>query len=462
MPVTHVPLAGGEREIRQPPHPDPTIVRPMRNATWLFTIAMTVAPLAACGDDDDNTGDDDVVIDASTGGIDAPSTPDATPPTPDAGVATFCTPTNTTNLTREVVASGFNNPVLVTAPKNDPRLFVVEQEGFIRIVQDGKTLATPFLDIRDRIRDSGNEQGLLGLAFPDDYGTTRRFFVHYTASNPSGDGVLAEFFASEADANVADASSETRLVTIDEPFSNHNGGSIEFGPDGMLYWGLGDGGDCNDPNGNGQNTSTPLGAILRLDVSTPGTAVGAAGNPFASGGDDRVYAYGLRNPWRMSFDRDTGDLYIGDVGQDAQEEISVLPAGTSGGQNYGWRIMEGDDCRPSNACGPGEGACTPPADYVAPVFSYSHPGGGVCSAVGGYVYRGACLPDMVGTYFFADYCTGQVTSFVLDGNTATNVTQQTNLNLEAGDRLPSFGQDGFGELYMTSFNGTVYRIVAAE
>ncbi|HEU5322281.1 MAG TPA: PQQ-dependent sugar dehydrogenase, partial [Methylomirabilota bacterium] len=295
------------------------------------------------------------------------------PPPPGAGVA----------LAR--VPGAFSGPLYVTAPPADTaRLFVVEKTGAIRIVRRDTLLARPFLDLTDSV-SGGGEQGLLGLAFHPDYGVNRRFFVHYT--DRAGDTRLVRYQVS-SDPDSADYGSGVHLLFVDQPFANHNGGWIGFGPDGYLYMGLGDGGSGGDPQGNGQNLGTLLGKILRLDVDG-GTPYGIPpDNPFvdSAGARGEVWAYGLRNPWRASFDRLTGDLFIGDVGQGGWEEISVQPAASAGGENYGWNVMEGTHCYAAPTCDA--------TGLVAPVTEYATRDG--CAVTGGYVYRGTAVPAIAG------------------------------------------------------------------
>ncbi|MEO8354767.1 MAG: PQQ-dependent sugar dehydrogenase, partial [Chloroflexota bacterium] len=286
----------------------------------------------------------------------------------------------------QMIISGLQRPVDLQADGSG-RLFVIEKPGHIRILQDGQLLDQPFLDITDRVGSRGNEQGLLGLAFHPQYAENGRFFVNYTNNN--GDTVLARFQVS-TDPNSADPNTELKLLGVDQPFANHNGGGLAFGSDGYLYAGLGDGGSAGDPMGNGQNTKTLLGKILRLDVDSAEPYVAPSDNPFGN----EIWAYGLRNPWRLSFDRVTGDLYIGDVGQGAWEEIDFLAAGSAGGANFGWDFREGAHDYEGGG----------PEGLIDPVAEYSHPEGG-CSVTGGYVYRGS-MPEWNGIYLYGDYCTG--------------------------------------------------------
>jgi glucose/arabinose dehydrogenase len=315
------------------------------------------------------------------------------------------------------------------------RLFVIEKVGRIRIIQDGQLAPQPFLDITDRVGSQGNEQGLLGLAFHPEYAQNGRFFVNYT--NKDGDTVIARYQVS-GDPNAADPNSEVKLLGVDQPFANHNGGVLTFGPDGYLYAGLGDGGSQGDPNGNGQNTNSLLGKILRIDVNSGEPYTVPPDNPFGN----EVWAYGLRNPWRISFDKGTGDLYIADVGQNTWEEIDYLPAGSPGGTNFGWNHREGAH----DYAGGG------PSGMVDPVAEYSHQEGG-CSVTGGYVYRGA-MPEWNGIYLYADYCTGLIWGLIqIDGG------WQKQQLFDVDYTITSFGQDQAGELYLVSDSGSIYKLV---
>jgi glucose/arabinose dehydrogenase len=336
------------------------------------------------------------------------------------------------------VATSLNRPVAI-ASAGDSRLFIVLQLGQIVIYDGTRVLSTPFLDIRPLITPgvSGeSERGLLGLAF--DPRRNGQFFVYYTTTN--GDIAIARYQVS-SDPDRADASSGTIVLTIPHPnFSNHNGGQLQFGRDGFLYAGVGDGGSGGDPNNNGQNRSVFLGKILRLDVSTLPYRVPAS-NPFGN----EIWAYGLRNPWRFSFDRITGDLIIGDVGQDLYEEVDFQPATSIGGENYGWRIMEGFHCYNASSCNQN--------GLTRPVLEYSH-AGGACSITGGYRYRGARFPRMSGIYFYGDFCTGTI--FGATQQADGSWTSQTMLTTHLA--ISTFGEDQNGELYVADLNGTVYQI----
>ncbi len=302
----------------------------------------------------------------------------------------------------DLVANGFDQPVqVVDAGDGSGRLFVVEQSGRIRIVQDGQVLPEPFLDLSDLVSCCG-ERGLLSVAFHPDYANNGESFVDYTDTN--GDTVVARYQVSATDPNRADPASAEVILTVDQPAANHNGGLLLFGPrDGYLYIGLGDGGGGNGQNG--QDLSTVLGKILRIDVDRPSSTLPYGippDNPFVDqpGARPEIWAYGVRNPWRFSFDRVTGDLWIGDVGSGTYEEVSYQPAASPGGENYGWNLMEGHECR-------AEGGCD---EFVAPVSGFDHDEG--CVVTGGYVYRGTEMPELEGIYLFADYCSGRVWGLV--------------------------------------------------
>ncbi len=345
-------------------------------------------------------------------------------------------------------ATGFDRPVDI-AHCGDDRLFIVEQDGIIWILdENGNKLPTPFLNIDPRVGSSGNEQGLLGLAFHPDYASNGYFYVNYT--NTSGDTRISRFSVSANDPNVADPDSEFNLIAVDQPFSNHNGGCVKFGPDGYLYIGLGDGGSGGDPQGNGQKMTTMLGKMLRIDVDNGDPYGIPADNPFVNDpiALDEIWAFGLRNPWRFSFDRATGDLWIGDVGQDAWEEIDFQPASSTGGENYGWRCYEGAHLFPS-------GGCTLPS-YVQPVAEFQHGGNTGCSITGGFVYRGCAYPELYGHYLYTDYCTGIIWSVVPDGAGGWTNTELANL---ANNQFVSFGENRNGELFLAGLgNGIIYRV----
>jgi glucose/arabinose dehydrogenase len=361
-------------------------------------------------------------------------------------------PPDTSALALQPVADGLAFPLYLTAPPGDDRLFVVEKGGRIRIVENGALLPTPFLDVSSLV-SRGSEQGLLGLAFHPDYASNGRFFVDYTDTN--GDTRIVQYHVS-SDANTADPASAHILLTVEQPYSNHNGGQLAFGPDGDLFIGMGDGGSGGDPQGHGQDAGDLLGSLLRIDVdSDTGYAI-PADNPWvdSSGARGEVWSIGLRNPWRFSFDRGNGDLYIADVGQNEIEEVNVSPSagGRSRGRgaNYGWNIMEGNSCFSSGSCDR--------SGLVLPVTQYTHADG--CSVTGGYVYRGDAIPSLQGTYFYADFCSGWVRSFRFEDGTATE--QRSWPSLAPGGSVPSFGEDARGELYLMSADGGVYRVVSRQ
>ena len=359
-----------------------------------------------------------------------PATPQPPTETPIVNASGF---PNADSYQWTVITAGLDRPVDIQ-PANDGtgRLFIIEKYGAIRILENGQLLNTPFLNISDRVDDSGNEMGLLGLAFHPEYEQNGFFYVNYT-----GDGGHTRISRFQASGSQADSASEKVLMVIDQPFANHNGGGLAFGPDGYLYAGLGDGGAAGDPLKNGQKTSSLLGKILRIDVNNGDPYAIPADNPFGT----EVWAYGLRNPWRISFDRATGDLWIGDVGQNQWEEIDYLPAGSPGGANFGWSIMEGTHGYDGS----------PQPGLLLPAAEYSHSEGG-CSVTGGYVYRGA-MPEWNGVYLYGDYCTGRIWALILsDGQ------WQSKVMFIAGDTITTFGQDEAGEVYFASDTGNVYHL----
>ena len=351
------------------------------------------------------------------------------------------------------VVTGLESPIgVVNSGDGSRRLFIVEQGGRIGIVRDGRLIDAPFLDIANRV-SAGGERGLLGLAFHPGFPRDARFFVDYTDTD--GNTVVASFSVPTAAADEADPGSEQVLLHIEQPFANHNGGQLAFGADGMLYMGMGDGGGAGDPHGNGQRTDTLLGKILRIDVDHPSSdrPYGIpADNPFAkAGGMPEIWALGLRNPWRFSFDSLTHDLWIGDVGQGQWEEIDHQRAGTGAGANYGWNVMEGDHCYAT-------GQQCDPSRFVAPVAEYGHDVG--CAVTGGYVGRGSAPGDagLRGVYVFGDYCSGRI--WGLDAAGAAGV--RPTLLLESGRQISSFGQDASGALYLTDLTrGELVRLTAA-
>ena len=350
-----------------------------------------------------------------------------------------------TGLTLEPVASGLQSPVHLTAPPGDPRLFIVEQPGRIRIVERGVLLEAPFLDLTDRVR-SGGERGLLSVAFHPRYAENGFFFVNYTDRDGN---TKVERYRVGWEPDRANPASAKLVLTVDQPYANHNGGHILFGPDGMLYIGMGDGGGANDPHGYGQDRSSLLGKLLRIDVDH-GTPYGVPpDNPFVGrrGTRPEIWALGLRNPWRMCFDDTTGLLYIADVGQNQWEEVHVEKADTPG-INYGWNLMEGKSCFRRTNCDR-RGLAIPP-------YAYDHGEG--CSITGGVVYRGRRIPWAAGLYFFSDYCSGWIRSFRYVNGEVAELQQWT---LSATPSVTSFGTDAAGEIYVLSHGGRVWRIAPA-
>jgi glucose/arabinose dehydrogenase len=352
-------------------------------------------------------------------------------------------------VTLQTVTGGLDTPVgIANAGDGSGRLFILEKIGRIRVVQNGALAATPFLDISDRVGAGGSEQGLLGLAFHPRYVQNGFLFVNYT--DRQGNTVVSRFSA-QADPGRADPASEAVLLTLEQPASNHNGGHLAFGPDGYLYIGTGDGGGAGDRYDHGQNGQTLLGAMLRLDVDSQQPYALPESNPFAGvpGVRDEIWALGLRNPWRYSFDRLTGDLYIADVGQNMYEEVNFQPSSDPGGQNYGWPLMEGLHCFPADR------ACDR-TGLTLPVREYDHTQG--CSVTGGYVYRGQEFPLLTGIYLFGDYCSGRIWGLVRSG--ASGDWQVAGL-AQADVRLSAFGEDEQGELYLVDMGGGVlFKIIA--
>lgn len=363
-------------------------------------------------------------------------------------VTTRSTPPDPSKYQLVEVVSGLERPLYLThAGDGSGRLFVEEQDGRIWVLKNGVVQTPPFLDVSTLVSRSGNEQGLLGLAFHPDYAENGVFFINYTDTN--GDTIVARYHVSPDNLDLADGNSAETILFVDQPYANHNGGDLVFGPDGYLYIGLGDGGSANDPQGNGQNRMVLLGKILRIDVDKGSPYSIPADNPFADGvsGAPEIWAWGLRNPWRYSFDRATGDLYIADVGQNRWEEVDFQPADSPGGENYGWNVFEGTH--------PLSGASAP-ADMVLPIAEYSHQDG--CSITGGYVYRGEALPDLQGVYFYADYCFGTIWDIYRD----EAGQWQNRVFMDTHHTISSFGEDEPGELYVIDHAGSVLRLEAAR
>jgi glucose/arabinose dehydrogenase len=353
-----------------------------------------------------------------------------------------------------IIAGGLQRPTFLTHAFDD-RLFVLEQVGRIRIIENDQLLPDAFLDISDRVGSTANEQGLLGLAFHPNYAIPDapgqgQFYVNYT--DRAGNTHISRFSVMADDPYRADPESEVDYLFVEQPYPNHNGGMLAFGPDGYLYVGSGDGGSAGDPLGNGQSLATLLGKVLRLDVDSVTDAYTIPpDNPFAGGASalPEIWAYGLRNPWRFSFDRVTGDLYIADVGQSRWEEANFQPGDSTGGENYGWSIMEGMHCYNSETCDQN--------GLVLPIFEYDHAQGG-CSVTGGYVYRGVLFPQMTGNYFVADYCSGIIWRLFPEGE-----RWLADIALDSDLVIPSFGEDINGEVYALDFRtGGVYRLSPDE
>lgn len=420
--------------------PSPTALPPASGGTTPASVATPEAPVSTA------SASEVTVLPATPSAAEIPPLPATSTPAP-----TLAPRLDALRLGLLPVAQGLSAPLLVThAGDGSGRLFIVEKTGAIRLVVDGQLMERPFLNIADRITSSGYEQGLLGLAFPPDDAARNFFFVDYTDKN--GDTVIARFNFKD-DPNEADPGSEFKVLALDQPAANHNGGHIAFGPDGHLWIGTGDGGASNDRYGNGQNADTLLGKMLRLDVTTDllQPYVIPTDNPWVdadwAGQDVRneVWALGLRNPWRYSFDRASGDLWIADVGQNQIEEVNVVRSGSVGGLNFGWPIMEGAVCFQQAACNQD--------GLELPVATYRH-GGGDCSVTGGYVYRGTQHPALNGVYLYGDFCSGRIW-----GLDAANPGAPV-LLLETRSSLSSFGEDEAGELYVTDLGrGVVQQLV---
>jgi glucose/arabinose dehydrogenase len=359
-------------------------------------------------------------------------------------------PAPTLTLALAPFAANLSSPVFLTAPPGDARQFIVERAGRILVMQGGTLLAQPFLDLRS-VTDVTGEGGLLSMAFDPGYTTNGRFYVYRTNSNHD---IVVERYTVSSDPNQANASSVLTIIQIPHPnFTNHYGGLVAFGPDGYLYLGTGDGGSEGDPSGNAQNLGSLLGKMLRLDVSSASQSLPyqiPSTNPYLGQADVRpeIWANGLRNPWRFAFD--AGSLYIADVGQDQREEVDLAPV-SQGGLNYGWNIMEGSICYQSATCDR--------TGLTLPVFEYNHAAAdSPCAITGGYVYRGTAIPEVAGRYFYSDYCAGFLRSFLAAGQSAT---EQRDWNVAKPGQVLSFGQDGQGELYLTTPSG-IWKIVRGQ
>jgi len=427
----------------------------MTPASSVVGLLATAALLAACA------GPAPTVTPVPTTAL--TSTPTALPGSPPAGASPAATgtpsrsepsptaaPWNPPPLSLARVVSGLQRPVWVgAAGDGSGRLFVLEQAGTIRVIRDGRLLNRPYLDIRDRV-SSGGERGLLGLAFAPTFARDGRLFVD--ATDPDGNTFVAEFRAPDPTADIADPATERVILRIAQPFANHNGGGIVARPDGTLWIGTGDGGSAGDPQGNGQRMTTLLGKLLRIDPRAAGAAAYTVppDNPFVGRTDARaeIWALGLRNPWRFSFDRATGDLWIGDVGQDRWEEVDRVHAGDSSDRNFGWNVMEGRHC-----FSPADGCRT--EGLTLPVVEYDHGQG--CAITGGFVYRGTAIPALAGTYLYADSCSGRIW-----GLEAAAQVPTSRLLASTGASIVSFGEDDAGELLVADVaGGAISRLVAA-
>lgn len=367
------------------------------------------------------------------------------PPTPDPGPS----PSSPPDLQLLTVASGLDRPLGLThAGDQSGRIFIVEQGGTIRLLKQGVVSATPFLDISDRAAPASGEMGLLGLAFHPNFSENGRFFVNHTSDAGGRHTVIAEY-AADPGSDQADPNSEKVLLTIAQPFPNHNGGQLAFGPDGHLYIATGDGGGGDDPLNNGQKLDTLLGKILRIDVDRQDAGLAyavPADNPFVdrAGAETEIWAYGFRNPWRFSFDVTAGLLYAGDVGQGKREEIDVVEKG----KNYGWRIMEG------TICTPGVNPNCSPAGLELPIIDYPRSDG--TTVIGGFVYRGSAVPGLAGSYFYGDFGSGRIWTLRYDGTTVSD----HRLVLETGRNIAAFGEDAERELYVVDYNGDILKVGA--
>ncbi len=364
-------------------------------------------------------------------------------PSQAASVTTF---PDASKVSWATVVDGLDSPVgMANAGDGSNRLFILERAGRIRLIAGGQLQTTPYLDITDRVGSRGSEQGLLGIAFHPDFQKNGYFYLNYTDFN--GNTQIARFHADPA-SNQAEAASQYILLTVRQPFPNHNGGGVVFGPDGNLYLGLGDGGSQGDPNGNGQALDTYLGKILRIDVNGSQPYIIPPDNPFIGKGLPEIWAFGLRNPWRFDFDPLTHELFIGDVGQDAWEEIDYLPAGSAPGANFGWNYREGNHDYRGNP--------PPGITLVNPVYEYSHAEGG-CSVTGGVVYRGQLLPAWQGIYLFGDYCSGKIWGLLRDANS----NWQAQILFDTQFAITSFGRDEQGEVYLVDQRGSVDKLISS-
>lgn len=431
---------GGQIEPEAPPEPSAPPIGNTRPAPEVSTSVPTLATTAPATVEATNTFAPDVAGDDEATPTPEPTAVPTTPPqTPIQAIDLWQLPVSGLELVTDLTHAF------------DERLFVLEQPGRIRIIENDELLEQPFLDIQDRVGSASSEQGLLGLAFHPDYATPGAehegdFFVNYT--DYSGNTHISRFSVFEDDPYRADPGSEVQYLYLKQPYENHNGGSLAFGPDGYLYAGLGDGGSGGDPLRAGQDLTTWLGKVLRLDVDSAADSYTIPpDNPFVDvdGARPEIWAYGLRNPWRFSFDRVTGDFFIADVGQNTFEEVNFQPAGSPGGENYGWSIMEASHCFEADSCDR--------SGLVLPIFEYGHSQG--CSITGGYVYRGREYPEMTGNYFVADYCSGIIWRLFHDG-----AGWLSDPLLDSDLIISSFGEDVHGELYALNYGtGGIYRVL---
>ncbi len=438
----------------EPPLPTIVPVQPTGTSTPAATLSATISPTEPLPT---VTTSSTPAQESNGDTLPSTSTPPASTPTPSSTNTPMPTatlspttpstlPLDTIELKLNQIAEGFTRPVFLTpAGDGSNRLFVVEQAGRIFIMTDGTVNTTPFLDIVSLVGSDANEQGLLSMAFHPDYADNGLFFLNYT--NKAGHTVIARYQVSD-NPDTADPDSSQILLTINQPFANHNGGQIAFGPDGYLYVGMGDGGAANDPKNNGQTLTTMLGKILRLDIDHADPYGVPENNPFVNAGEARpeIWSYGWRNPWRFSFDPANGDMYVADVGQNQFEEVHVEATQTGGGQNYGWRLMEGLHCFNPKDCDPTT------LDVVLPLAEYDHQQG--CSITGGYVYRGTRLPALAGLYLYGDYCSGTLWGLRREANGEWSQAEMLSTDLT----ISSFGQDEAGELYLVNHKGHIFQI----